>query len=274
MIFISRDHPTPPLAFARVDPPPPGEGKSAFASQACASFQPKLSNSQASSFSLRDFRASVRLSFRFRSLWGSVCCAPPQKGGARLCSQERERSAARRIGIGACSAKSTCRPCDRPARLTALHHGVIRWWDPSAPPACPGSLGPDHLTRRRDGRFHPRLRCEPGGLLHTSPEGRLAKPARGAPSPFTSRIACRTPLKRMGIRLDYSPNAAASSRIKNYFLPLNQPLSCPAKAGHPAVRDYDPTKSPLGHPPTRVTTLYFWRPKTWMAGSPLRFARP
>jgi len=89
-------------------------------------------------------------------------------------------------------------------RLTALHCGVIRWWDPSAPPACPGSLGPDHLTRRRDGRFHPGLPDEPGGLLHTSPGSRPAKPARGAPSPFTSRTACRTSLRRMGRFWSYS----------------------------------------------------------------------
>ena len=101
----------------------------------------------------------------------------------------------------------------QPVRLTALHCGVIRWWDPSAPPACPGSLGPDQLTRRRDGRFHPGLHDEPGGLLHTSPGSRLAKPARGAPSPFTSRIACRTPLKRTGRSPTYGNRKFQSRRI-------------------------------------------------------------
>ena len=84
-------------------------------------------------------------------------------------------------------------------RLTALHLGVIRWWDPSAPPACPGSLGPDHLTRRRDGRFHPGLPDEPGGLLHTSPEGTACEShARGSPIPIHIRFACRTPLSEWG----------------------------------------------------------------------------
>ena len=115
-------------------------------------------------------------------------------------------------------AREHCQPCDRPARLTALHCGVIRWWDPSAPPDRQGSLGPD---RHPSGATEDSIRSPfsgLGGLLHTSPGNRLAKPARGAPSPFTSSFACRTPLKRMGICPPYGCDPSASSSIKNYYL--------------------------------------------------------
>ena len=136
------------------DPPSPrkrGEGKTvALASSIAHLSRPHFSISHASSLS----RAGSRRSFPIASL----DLRSPQKRGARLHSQKE--GAERRNGATALSVllrKSTCRPCDRPARLTALHRGVIRWWDPSAPPARQGSLGPGHLTRRRDGRFHPTL---------------------------------------------------------------------------------------------------------------------
>jgi len=124
---------------------------------------------------------------------------PTKRGEPVLAPKKRERSAvkAQMYPPRSCEER-TGLAIDR-FRLTALHLGVIRWWDPSAPPACPGSLGPDHLTRRRDGRFHPGLPDEPGGLLHTSPEGTACEShARGSPIPIHIRFACRTPLSEWG----------------------------------------------------------------------------
>lgn len=130
--------------------------------------------------------------------------------------QKRERSAVRRIGLEAAPATEPHRLA-RPVRLTALHLGVIRWWDPSASPACRSSLGSGHLTRQRDGRFHPRLHDEPGGLLHTSPGNRLARPVRGSPSPFTLSLALQSVPQRMGMTPRYSEHPTASSYSKNYL---------------------------------------------------------
>jgi len=184
----------------------------------------RLSNSQASSFPRQDFPPELsvrRFDFRSPQKRGARLSLP-RKRGARLHSQQE--GAERRNGASSvCApAREHCQPCDRPARLTALHCGVIRWWDPSAPPDRQGSLGPDR---------HPSDATEDsirspfsglGGLLHTSPGNRLAKPARGAPSPFTSSFACRTPLKRMGIYPPYSCDPTASSIIKNYFMAFRE----------------------------------------------------
>jgi hypothetical protein len=72
-------------------------------------------------------------------------------------------------------------PIRRPVAPDGAPLGVIRWWDPSAPPDRQGSLGPDR---------HPSDATEDsirspfsglGGLLHTSPGNRSAKTcARGA----------------------------------------------------------------------------------------------
>ena len=136
-----------------------------------------------------EIRASARFSFRF---------APAQKRGARLCSQERERSAARRNGIEAAPAKEPHRLA-RPVRLTALHCGVIRWWDPSAPPACRSSLGFGHLTRRRDGRFHPNpLQWGRRPSPHISRGQACESPGAGRRPHSRSVSLCRAPLSEWG----------------------------------------------------------------------------
>ena len=147
-------------------------------------FRPKLSNSHVFVCLARGFSARSFRSFLFDLL--------PQKEGA-------ERRKAQLISGGSL-AESRDRSEDR-SRPTALHCGVIRWWDPSASPACQSSLGSGQLTRRRDGRFHPRLHCEPGGLLHTSPEGRPARAcARGAVPIHVQASPAETSLRRMGMR--------------------------------------------------------------------------
>jgi hypothetical protein len=169
----------------------------------------QLSNSPASPGLASGFPAGVFRRFFSLSL---------PKMRERIFAPSKEGAERRNGASSVCApAREHCQPCDRPARLTALHCGVIRWWDPSAPPDRQGSLGPDR---------HPSDATEDsirspfsglGGLLHTSPENRLAKPARGAPSPFTSSFACRTPLKRMGMTPGYSADPAVSSYIKDYF---------------------------------------------------------
>ena len=84
----------------------------------------RFSNSHVSRILAAEIRASVRwISLVLPQIEG----AERRNGASSVCAPAREH----------------CQPCDRPARLTALHCGVIRWWDPSAPPDRQGSLGPD-----------------------------------------------------------------------------------------------------------------------------------
>ena len=141
-----------------------------------------------------------------RSTRRSPSIGSPQKGGARFrAPKARERVLAPIRGSGAPSGAMILRrllrraaPACEAGSPYGAPPGVIRWWDPSAPAACRSSLGSGHLTRRRDGRFHPGLPCEPGGLLHTSPGDRLARPVRGSPPPFTLSLALQSAPQRMG----------------------------------------------------------------------------
>ena len=84
--------------------------------------------------------------------------------------------------------------------------------------ACPELInGSGHLTRRRDGRFHPRLRCEPGGLLHTPPGGTACEShARGSPSPSTLKFrSAERPSSEWGYDPGYWCDPAASRRKFN-----------------------------------------------------------
>jgi hypothetical protein len=104
----------------------------------------------------------------------------PQREGA-----ERRK---RRNCIEYAPVTEHCRPCDRPARLTALHCGVIRWWDPSAPPLRQGSLGPGrHLGGATEDSIRGSIVSLEAFSTHLPRTG-LREPARGAPSPFTSKL--------------------------------------------------------------------------------------
>ena len=155
---------------------------------------------------------SVVLAADIRASSGSFFRCP-QKRGRVFAPSKRGSGAPYGAGRGPalCEGQATSLAIGRP-RLTALHCGVIRWWDPSAPPERHGSLGPD-ITRRRDGRLHPGLHCEPGGLLHTSPGSRLAKPARGAPSPSTLSVARPSAPLWMGMIRIYSIGKSLSMNI-------------------------------------------------------------
>jgi len=83
-------------------------------------------------------------------VWFCVSVRAPQKREARLCSRKRERSAVRRGGRER-AVRGTPTGLRTGLAVTALHCGVIRWWDPSASPDVPGLLSPDidPATRRK-----------------------------------------------------------------------------------------------------------------------------
>ncbi len=145
----------------------------------------------------------VRERLSRRSFPPSLFAVAPKRGSGCWLPQERERSAVRRNLLLTCSlAREHVPILARPARPTALHRGVLRRWDPSASPTCHGYC-PMALGRRRDGRFHPRLLSEPGGLLHASPGAWLARPCARAPLPIHAQIALQSAPQRMGIRPPY-----------------------------------------------------------------------
>ena len=123
----------------------------------------------------------------FRSLSMCSICSP--------LLQKRERSAVTaRIHQSRAPAKSTCRPCDRPARLTALHCGVFKPWGPA-------SLWSRSRGFRRSGGFKERalravVREEAGPR---SPGSRFARPARGRRSPSALSFALQSAPQRMGM---------------------------------------------------------------------------
>ena len=129
-----------------------------------------------------EFRASVR--------WISL-----------VLPQKRERSAVRRNCLERAPAREHV-PILRDQLALRRSTAMFRRWDPSASPTCHGYY-PMALGRRRDGRFHPRLLSEPGGLLHTSPGTRFARPCARAPHPIHAQIALQSAPQRMGISPRY-----------------------------------------------------------------------
>jgi hypothetical protein len=147
----------------------------------------------ASGFSAGVFR---RL-FSLRSQSAGAGLLLPTKR-ARIHSHKRERSAVKGATVVSVLPRgSTCRPCG-----TSSPYGAplrrFRRWDPSASPGRHGYC-PMALFRRRDGRFHPMLLSEQGGLLHSSPGTWLARPCARAPHPIHAQIALQSAPQRMGM---------------------------------------------------------------------------
>jgi hypothetical protein len=147
-----------------------------------------------------------------------------------LPTKERERSAVKGATVVSVPLRgSTCRSCG-----TSSPYGAplrrFRRWDPSASPGCHGYC-PMALFRRRDGRFHPRLLSEPGGLLHTSPGTRFARPCARAPHPIHAQFASRTPLSEWGYvrHTDATPQRQVILKIISGYAPnLSWPGLVPA----------------------------------------------
>jgi hypothetical protein len=132
---------------------------------------------------------------------------------ARLFLLPQIEGAERRNGATyrACSLRgSTCQPCG-----TGSPYGApLRCLDGGTPLHRPGRHGyyPVALFRRRDGRFHPALLSERGGLLHTSPGTWLARPCARAPHP----IHIRSPAGRPSANGDTSAILMRPRSVKHY----------------------------------------------------------
>ena len=143
-------------------------------------------------FSLRRSARASDFLFDFAPTEGSVFVSLPQKGGARLHSQEgAERRLAQRVRALARSTGPILP--DRP-RLTALHCGVLSPWGPA-------SLGPTSRLRRRVGKGQgtsPGRHNAPGGLSKDSRDHDQRNRGRRRRSPSTPSFACRAPLGGWG----------------------------------------------------------------------------
>ena len=182
----SQDHPTPPLACARVDPPPPGEGE-ARPRRGMRIIPIQIFKQPRLCILAAEFRASVRFSFRFA----------PDTGASLL--PKRERSAARRNFVSDGSlARSRDQPCEagRARRRsttvfmdggTPLHRrpamAIAPW--PSDGDATEDSIRGSLVSREA---FSTRL---PGAWF--------ARPMHaGSPLPIHAQSLCRAPLSEWG----------------------------------------------------------------------------
>ena len=155
-----------------------------------------------------DIRASCNFSFRFAPACGSVSGGSLKRGsGAPQGATVFHRVLLREHGTGL---RGRFSPDGAPLRC-------LRRWDPSASPTCHGYC-PMALGRRRDGRFHPMLLSEQGGLLHSSPGRTVCETMHAGTAPHSRSVRLENVPQRMGMNPRYSDvTRSASSRIKNYL---------------------------------------------------------